>query len=341
MLVYKYRGGSDEIFRRDLDSLEKNYYWSANLESLNDTQENMIFPDKFVKQSNFLSRFFGKKSKDALLNVHEALDIFLSHKNRVGIYSLSRTFNDQLLWSHYGNSHTGFCIEYELNNLLDNHVHENRYSFPVLYNLNPSEIDLKDVSSASKNNVLIQKAFGCKSKKWEYEKEYRIVNDDFGKHSYDFKAVKAIYFGLRMPASQKEEVIKRLNGRGIKYYQIVQLEKKYELDAVLINDIDDAELNYLKYIPIEITNDKSIDYEIFENYYIKISKKAEIKIELESVISHDQISWLSNIFKEHLFQGAERIFIFYYLESEGRDYVWATSHIINGEMEISIKNNMI
>ena len=342
MLVYKYRGGSAEIFERDLDSLEKNYYWSANLESLNDTQENMISADKFVKQSNVLSRFFGKKSKDALVNVHEALDVFLSHKKRVGIYSLSKTFSDELLWGHYANSHTGFCIEYELNNLLDNHVHENRYSFPVLYNLNPSEIDLKDVSSASKNNILIQKAFGCKSKKWEYEKEYRIVNDDFGKHSYDFTAVKAIYFGLRMSASQKDEIIKRLKGRGIKYYQIVQLEKKYELDAVLINDIDDAELNYLKHIPIEITNDKSVDYEIFENYYIKISKKAEIKVALNHIISQDQIEWLSDFFKEHLFQGAETIFIYYYLESEGRDgFAWATSHFRNEKMEIVINDFIV
>ena len=339
MLVYKYRGGNNEIFDRDLESLEKNYYWSANLESLNDTQENMISSDKFVKQSNVLSRFFGKKPKEALVNVHEALDVFLSHKKRVGIYSLSRTFNDELLWTHYANSHTGFCIEYELDNLLGSHVSENRYSFPVLYNLNPSEIDFKDVSSASKNTDLIQKAFGCKSKKWEYEKEYRIVNDDFGRHSYDFKAVKAIYFGLKMPDSQKVEIMNRLKGRGIKYYQIIQLEKKYELSSVSVKDIDDSELNYLTQIPEEITKHKSVNYEIFENYYIKISKKAEIKIAVESVISHDEISWLSNIFKEHLFQGAEKIFISYYLESEGRDgFAWATSHFMNGEMKISIKD---
>jgi hypothetical protein len=339
MLVYKYRGGNDEIFQRDLDSLEKNYYWSANLESLNDTQENMISSGKFVKQSNVLSRFFGKKSKDALVNVHDALDVFLSHKKRVGIYSLSKTFNDELLWAHYANSHAGFCIEYELNNLLDNHIYENRYSFPVLYNLNPSEIDLKDVSSASKNTVLIQKAFGCKSKKWEYEKEYRIVNDDFGKHSYDFKAVTAIYFGLKMPDSQKVEIMNRLKGRSIKYYQITQIENKYQLDAVLMKDTEDSKLNYLTQIPEEVTNSKPINYDIFEKYYYKISSKAEIKVELESTIGEDQIKWLSNLFREHLFQNAERIYVFYYLKSQGKDgSVWATSHIMNGEMEISIKD---
>ncbi|MNQ31608.1 hypothetical protein D3C85_449850 [compost metagenome] len=315
MLVYKYRGGNDEIFNRDLDSLEQNYYWSASLESLNDTQENMISSDIFIKQSNFISRFFGKKSNQALLSVHEALETFLSHNKRVGIYSLSRSFNDELLWSHYANSHSGFCVEYELEKLLTNHVLEKRYSFPVVYNNSPSELNFRDIALASNNDNLIQKAFGYKSKKWEYEKEYRIVNDDFGRHSYDFKAVKAIYFGLRMPVFQKEEVIKRLKGRGIKYYQIIQVEKKYELSAVLINDTSDTELKYLKHIPFEITNEEVICYEIFENYYIKLSKKAEIKVALKKNISQDQIKWLSNFFKEHLFQGAETIFMYYYLEN--------------------------
>lgn len=294
-----------------------------------------------MEQSNWLGRLFGKKSQKSILGINESLENLLQHNKRIGIFSLPTSFIHKLLWAHYANSHRGFCVEYELEKLLDNHVYENKYSFPVIYSSTPLELGLTDIPSLSKNNNLIQKLFGCKLKDWEYEEEYRIVTDDFGRYSYDFKAVEAIYFGLKMSDSQKESIMNRLKGRGIKYYQIIQIGNKYELDVVLVKNIDDSELNYLTQIPEEVTKHKSVNYESFEKYYIKISKKAEIKIALESVISQDQISWLSNIFKEHLFQGAERIFIFYYLESEGRDYVWATSHIINGEMEISIKNSMI
>lgn len=339
MLVYKYRGGNDEIFKRDLDSLEKNYYWSANLESLNDVQENMIFSDKIMKQSNFLSRFFGKKSNDSLLGVHEALNNFLSHNKRIGIYSLSKSFNEETQWAYYANSNTGFCVEYELDKLLNNYVFEKRYSFPVLYTDSPSEVDFRDIASASKNDDLVQKSFGCKSKKWEHEKEYRIITNDFGRQSYDFNAVKAIYFGLKMSISHKEELMERLSGRGIKFYQMKQLERKYGLEGVLINEDESYEIKYLKQIPLEITKSEAIGYEIFEKFYIKDRKKAEIRIALDSIISKDQIKLLSNFFIAHLFQGAEMISVFYYLESKGRDGIaWATSHLRDEKMEIVIND---
>lgn len=342
MFVYKYRGGNDEIFERDLNALEKNYFWSSKFEDLNDPQENLIITDKFINQSGLLGRFLGKRSSEALSKVQESLKNILSHNNRIGIYSLSKSSIDELLWAHYANSHKGFCIEYDLDLLMNSYVYENKYSFPVIYNENPSELSLKDISSASKNNDLIQKIFGSKSKKWEYEEEYRIITDDFGVHSYDFQAVKAIYFGLRMLDSQKAEIINRLKGRNIKFYQINQVDKKYKFEAVLVKDIDYSELTYLNQIPIEISNSKPINYEIFEKHYYKISKKADIKVEIESIILEDQISWLANVFPEHLFQNAERIYIFYYLKNQNKDGIaWATSHILYGEMEISINDYIL
>lgn len=339
MLVYKYRGGNDEIFERDLNSIEKNFFWSSNLESLNDPQENIIITDKFTKQSNWLGRFFQNRSNEALLKVQKALENILSCKNRIGIYSLSKSFIDELLWAHYANSHKGFCIEYDLDLLINSYVYEGKYSFPVIYNEIPSELSLKDISSTSKNNNLIQKVFASKSKKWEYEKEQRIITDDFGIHSYDFQALKSIYFGLKMSDSQKEEIIRKLKGRGVKYYQITKLENEYKLEAVVMDDIDSSELTYLKQIPSKITNSQPIRYEITEKYYYKISKKAEIRVTIESIILEEQISCLANIFSDHLFQNAERIYIFYYLKNQRKeDIAWATSHIKNGKMEISIND---
>ena len=42
----------------------------------------------------------------------------LEMRKTVGIYSLSRTPYDELMWSHYGESHEGFCIEYDLERLI-------------------------------------------------------------------------------------------------------------------------------------------------------------------------------------------------------------------------------
>jgi len=37
---------------------------------------------------------------------------------KIGIFSLSKKYDDELLWAHYANSHKGFCIEYDLEILL-------------------------------------------------------------------------------------------------------------------------------------------------------------------------------------------------------------------------------
>ncbi|MFB9077781.1 DUF2971 domain-containing protein [Flavobacterium procerum] len=340
MLVYKYRGGDDKIFERDLESLEKNCFWSSSLRNLNDPQENMVSTDKFVKQSKIFDNLFSGKVNSNLSMVNQCLDDLLSHNERVGIYSLSTSFKDKLLWAHYANSHKGFCIEYDLDKLVDSYIYESKSHFPVLYNEKPTELELGNISETSaRDNSLLQKIFACKSKEWEYEKEYRIVTNDSGLHNYDFEAVKSIYFGMKMPDYQKREVIKRLEGRSIKFYQIETISNDYSLQAILIKDIDFSNISYFKEIPLGVTTDKPIKYEIFEKKYYKLNKKGNISIELESSISDYEIRWLANMIKNHLFYGAEKIFIFYYLKGQERDdFAWATSHILNDNIEVLIND---
>ena len=335
MLVYKYRGGSNEIFKRDLEAIEKNYFWSSNYESLNDPLETTINSDGFFKQSNSLLWFLNKKQKDNLSSVNNAFDDFLTRCNNVGIYSLSKSYLDELLWAHYADSHKGFCIEYDLDLLTNNYVLEKNYSFPVIYSSELPQINFNDLRLRSEE--LIQKKLGCKSKRWEYEKEHRIITDNFGTHNYDYNAVKSIYFGLKMDELHKIEIKKRLKGRKIKYYQIIKVEKAYGFKAILLEDNNNSEDTYMKQISEEITNSTLVNYNILEKYYNKSTGKADIKIEIESPISENVIKKLAKLFSEHLFQNADRTYIFYYLKSQDKYMIaWATSHILDGEIKVNI-----
>lgn len=78
--------------------------------------------------------------------------------------------------------------------------------------------------------------------------------DYFGKVEYDFRAVKAIYFGLRMPKTQQdlyddnkklpdklsqvsqEQVMEVLKGRNIKYYQMKFKSNSYEFEYIQVID---------------------------------------------------------------------------------------------------------
>ena len=112
MIVYKYRGAN---FERDLKSLEKNFYWSPKFDDLNDPCETLINTDPFKSQSRTFAKIFGKEKSEQFLEVEKAAhNLFEVKKKGIGIYSLSKTYKDELLWAHYADSHKGFCIEYDL-----------------------------------------------------------------------------------------------------------------------------------------------------------------------------------------------------------------------------------
>jgi len=292
MLVYKYRGGNEEIFQRDISSIEKNYFWGSNIAELNDPWETIIKSEKFIQQSKSISWLFGKQSYKNLIKVHEALENLLSVNKKIGIYSLSKTYSDELLWAHYANSHKGFCVEYDLNMLLETFKTEKVFSFPVIYNKVPPEITIADVNI--KNNGLIHKMCGFKSKRWEYEEEHRIITDFSGKQSYNHLALKSIYFGLRMSDAHKMEMFNRLKGRNIKFYEIHHFDKSYKFEAVKVSNPFGEEIDYLKLIPTSITRNKDISFEIIEQNFYKLNSKGTISIMLESIIGKVEIEWLAN-----------------------------------------------
>jgi hypothetical protein len=217
--VYKYRGSNDkEIFERDLYSLENNYFWAPTKDELNDPCEGLFERKNVDNQFELIEKIFTKK--ELLTGVKDAFEKILDFSNTSGIYSLSTEPLDELLWAHYGNSHKGFCIEYSLNTLIDFSKMEN-HNIPVKYQNKPPKLNVTDIVNQNSPHRIISKLLGTKSKKWKYEKEIRIVTSQSGKHDYDFRAVTAIYFGLRISEEQEVEIMRRLAGRNIKYYKIV------------------------------------------------------------------------------------------------------------------------
>lgn len=120
-----------------------------------------------------------KKNNEALKTLHNSFENLLSLNKKIGIYSLSKTYLDELLWAHYANSHNGFCIEYDLDILLSSFTTEKVYPISVSYGNTPPEISITDMPV--KNDNIIYKMTAFKSKHWEYEQEYRIITDSFGK----------------------------------------------------------------------------------------------------------------------------------------------------------------
>jgi len=249
MRVFKYRGGDWTKVKRDLRSLARNEIYAAPFTSLNDP-----FESKFaINQQSFdlgnllLNRLSGSADTgrgDLAMQFNAAVDRFVEFTKDMGIYSLSKNPIDELLWAHYANSHQGFCLEFDLEQLLDYKI-IGEETLNVSYQDAPPLVSMHEfmlLSDAKKD--LLQKLIATKSKCWCYEKEIRICVGRFGLREYDFRALKGIYFGLRCPPRVVRLAMRLLRGRGLNYYKMALTTESYKLQFLPIADMWPSALPY-------------------------------------------------------------------------------------------------
>ncbi|HEX9827651.1 MAG TPA: DUF2971 domain-containing protein, partial [Flavobacteriaceae bacterium] len=303
-------------------------FWASYFEDLNDPNEGLVTKINLKKQLGCLTFLMSNNSKESLKNLNSVLDETISFREKLGVYCLSKTFKDELMWAHYGNSHKGFCIEYDLNVLLENYNN----SFLVTYNKKPIDLSLTDISNSK---TIFEKIIGNKSIRWKYEQEIRILTDWFGKNHYNYRALKSIYFGLNMDIKLQTLIMNRLKGRGVKYFKIELIPNSYKFDAKQIDDINGTETTYLSQIPASITMKDPITYVLKEIKPSAIPLSGSIKVEIEKIINEKELEWISKTIRENLFYNYELVIIEYYLKNND-NYSWAITNYKNGKTEIKI-----
>jgi len=165
----------------------------------------------------------------AVKNVHSrksAVSLISKNMSRPGfiqeaIYnSIQRTFSEirissfttkkenLLFWSHYADSHKGFCVEY------DSTVLPIFYAFKVQY-----KDEYPETNYPSPPNALGFKPVLIKSRAWEYEEEYRIIfvpeavrqpRNDGTSLILNGKEIKNIYFGANMADDNKQILVEMI-----------------------------------------------------------------------------------------------------------------------------------
>lgn len=328
MKVYKYRGGNEATFDRDLDSIRKNYFWAPKFNELNDPFEGLFLGI----QDNFIAKLLKKQLGDTLEKVGEAyINVLNFHKESKGIYSLSKTYNNELLWAHYGDSHKGFCIEYDTEKLKKSYIGYETYEFDVEYESTPREITFEDALSVNRNTLAeIKKIFGRKPLSWKYEKEYRIITNLSKSHPYDFDALIGIYFGLRMEDEQKEKIRKTLSGRGISFYQMILKENSYQLDCVLLEDGSKDEITYQRIIPTFHIDGESVHYKIEKDFY-RQRNFGRIKFKLNKILNDKGIKLLCDLIRDEVFCFTKEVEIEAEFYEDGVSPYFAKSKYKNGE----------
>lgn len=119
-----------------------------------------------------------------------------------GVLSLTPHPDNYLMWSHYSNSHTGFCVEFDTRKLVESvagHFQKVKYT---------DDIPLFSIRDTLEDELL-EKLVYTKSNLWGYEDEYRLSRIHKPDNAIQFEpnALTAIYFGCKTPYEYQMEII--------------------------------------------------------------------------------------------------------------------------------------
>lgn len=96
--------------------------------------------------------------------------------NEVGILSLTKRWNNSLMWSHYTNSHKGYCVGFNpkhefFKDYLSEDKKFSRHTKEVIY----SDKRVKVPTSLAEPTLAFE-PFLTKSTDWKYEEEVRVIS---------------------------------------------------------------------------------------------------------------------------------------------------------------------
>ena len=107
--LYKYRGVDNEIFDRDIEALKNNYFWSSDVEHLNDDQE-FQFNSKALVNTLDALRLKHPRCYQSIDNVKVQLKGIIEKMKTAGVFSLSRNPHVPSMWGLYASERKGYCM---------------------------------------------------------------------------------------------------------------------------------------------------------------------------------------------------------------------------------------
>lgn len=145
-----------------------------------------------------------------------------------GVLALSETWDEPLMWSHYGAQHEGICIEYETTGFAVKRLRAVDYNAPRFVRAHDIYRWKCDGDARAEQRVF-DTYFYAKAPQWSYEKEWRDIADKAGANASHFD-VTAIHLGMRTDLVWKWVLVKLLHlDRQIKLYEVVADDKSFRL----------------------------------------------------------------------------------------------------------------
>ena len=223
-----------------IEPIVDSYYYLPTRKILNDPNEGIF---KSLIQKDISALLQGLTAVGERNEVAQSLILFEKQLNdstdNSGVFSLSHTATDELMWAHYCASHCGILIEYDINQLTRFSSTQHLHQFKVKYSERPPHLTLRDIHENPGSAAITM--LGHKSPRWSYEEEFRVLLENMnGQVPHDYRAVKSITFGLNVPETARKQVFEATRHKVPSYYQIQQIRDSYDLNRVLLEEYTGA-----------------------------------------------------------------------------------------------------
>ncbi|MFH6971810.1 DUF2971 domain-containing protein [Flavobacterium petrolei] len=228
-----------------IQSLKKTgYFYNLNLKQSTEFLKKFGKKD-FDNQYKTVREFILRKTGNEISNPEETYENFDQQLNEVGIFSLSETSNNPLMWAHYADSSRGIAIGFEVQEgaKLSNSEHclKVNYSNELpLFNRSGFLVEVgfyatgKNIQKISFNDPTLQLAISTKSTDWEYEKEWRYVEEKSGAYNFPGK-LKEIVFGVNCSIEIREKYKKLITENFdyiVNFYEITKIPNTNQLQKL-------------------------------------------------------------------------------------------------------------
>jgi hypothetical protein len=217
--LYKYRAVNNRNIER---MFRDNEIYMCDPNSFNDPfdcRPSITFHKSQFKREKYFREVLKKRNPDAKrgqlkklvrtslvnkkLNTPGHLeDIYKGFVSEFGIYCLSEIADDILMWSHYSESHKGFCVQFKADVTLSLFWE----TFKVRYQEDFPVINIMEMGKG----VEFINALATKSTHWEYEQERRIIktHNEGGPGFYKFppELLTGVVIGAMMPDENEKYI---------------------------------------------------------------------------------------------------------------------------------------
>lgn len=226
--MFRYRKFSFE----NISNIKCNKEWLSKPVNFNDLFDGCVtnVPDVICETLTKAALYgiFGTKAKRNAEIVKKTLELekvyewMINCMNRssrddVHVCCFSERVDSSVMWAHYSENHTGFCIEYDLSNCSFSSI-----LFPVYYNSIPLT---EFIDSSSLTPVRYQYPLLFKDSDWSYEYEWRLIYYDLlnlnsNNQLLEMPKPTALYLGANTSVEQDKLMFVISNEMNIPLYKM-------------------------------------------------------------------------------------------------------------------------